>query len=363
MMDGVIELLSEQLRSFGAGPTLDEMSRRTLSDKMINGATAGHFIEEVQTPLNFAYLTCTTGTSAIQNVVGVTHSEMPERTAAGLRVLEHLGIREGSRVLITYPPLVSVFGSDVFRESGVRILFMLRPSRDAFLVSLCGDRPDSVIGESSFLRASLQEAEKLGLQGHLPKNLKLIAAGTPMDPELRETAEKLEHAEVHDLYGCQEFGWLCLDGVPLREDITFWDEGAPAGYSQAVVGGLATGDCFRTKAMGGGKRIICTETRLRAEETAETIIEETRAESPVTVRSAARSVLRIKARIVRVSPEIRCSSAVTKVRLRQPGTEGELVLYGPEKTRLLDDLIEAQKTYQRESRVNPVWNKQRKMNM
>ena len=68
-------------------PTLTEMPRRTLSDKGIAGPTAAHVIEEIHTPLNLALVTFTTGSSAFQNIVGVTQNELPLRIAAGRRVL------------------------------------------------------------------------------------------------------------------------------------------------------------------------------------------------------------------------------------------------------------------------------------
>lgn len=56
-------------------PSLEEMPCRTLDDKGIAGPTAAHVIEEIHTPLNLALVTFTTGSSAFQNIVGVTHNE------------------------------------------------------------------------------------------------------------------------------------------------------------------------------------------------------------------------------------------------------------------------------------------------
>ncbi|HCL5072350.1 TPA: acyl carrier protein, partial [Salmonella enterica] len=63
-------------------PSLEEMPRRTLVEKGIAGPTAAHVIEEIHTPLNLALVTFTTGSSAFQNIVGVTYSELPLRVAA-----------------------------------------------------------------------------------------------------------------------------------------------------------------------------------------------------------------------------------------------------------------------------------------
>ncbi|MFT2153397.1 hypothetical protein [Klebsiella pneumoniae] len=80
-------------------PTLMEMPRRTLSDKGIAGPTAAHVIEEIHTPLNLALVSFTTGSSAFQNIVGVTHNELPLRIAAGKRVLAECGVTAGQHDL------------------------------------------------------------------------------------------------------------------------------------------------------------------------------------------------------------------------------------------------------------------------
>lgn len=60
--------LRRALLEFGTGPLLAEMPRRTLADKGIAGPTAAHVIEELHTPLNLAYTTFTTGTTAFQTL-------------------------------------------------------------------------------------------------------------------------------------------------------------------------------------------------------------------------------------------------------------------------------------------------------
>ena len=84
--------LRRALLEFGTGPLLAEMPRRTLADKGIAGPTAAHVIEELHTPLNLAYTTFTTGTTAFQTPVGVTWQELPDRAAAGVRALERCGV-------------------------------------------------------------------------------------------------------------------------------------------------------------------------------------------------------------------------------------------------------------------------------
>ena len=99
-------------------PSLQEMPRRTLEDKGIAGPTAAHIIEEIHTPLNLALVTFTTGSSAFQNIVGVTHDELALRTAAGKRALAACGVTAGQQVLVTYAPLVNVFTRQALDESG-----------------------------------------------------------------------------------------------------------------------------------------------------------------------------------------------------------------------------------------------------
>lgn len=224
-------------------PTLAEMPRRTLSDKGIAGPTAAHVIEEIHTPLNLALVTFTTGSSAFQNIVGVTQNELLLRSAAGKRVLAECGVTAGQHMVVTYAPLVNVFTRQALDESGLHWSFLSRSCRDALLIALCRQQPDVVVGESSFLRATLEQALKMNLQAYLPKTLMLITAGTPLDEALVPLCASLGYG-LHDVYGCQEFGWLILDGLPLREDISL--VAAPQGgdWREVIVGGLPTGDSF-----------------------------------------------------------------------------------------------------------------------
>ena len=141
--------LRRALLEFGTGPLLAEMPRRTLADKGIAGPTAAHVIEELHTPLNLAYTTFTTGTTAFQTPVGVTWQELPDRAAAGVRALERCGVPRGAELLVTYPPLVNVFSRQALEEYGSKARFILRPSRDALLAELVhtlADRGAGVVG-------------------------------------------------------------------------------------------------------------------------------------------------------------------------------------------------------------------------
>ena len=135
-MKDFLENLKFMIDEFGTSPTLEEMKRRTLLDKGIAGPTAAHFIEEVHVPLNLSYLTFTTGSSAFQNIVGVTHSEIENRVKASHNALQKAGVKKGDKILFTYPPLVNVFSNRALKEYGVQWCFLQRSSRDAFLSKL-----------------------------------------------------------------------------------------------------------------------------------------------------------------------------------------------------------------------------------
>ncbi|MDJ0930802.1 hypothetical protein [Breoghania sp.] len=161
-MSDDLTVLEEALNAFGTVPTLQEVPRRTLADKGIDGPTAAHVIEEVHTPFNLAYLTFTTGSSAFQNIVGVTHSEISGRCAVVRTLFERLGSGPQAKMLVSYPPLVNVFAADALPACGVEWSFLKRSSRDAFIVSACREQPKIILGESSFLRANFEQANKLG---------------------------------------------------------------------------------------------------------------------------------------------------------------------------------------------------------
>jgi len=353
-----MDSLRQMTLEFGSGPLLEEMPRRTLADKGIAGPTAAHRIEEIHTPLNLAYITCTTGSSAFQNIVGVTQQELPARIAAGKRALELAGIVPGSHMVVTYPPLVNVFPRQALEEYGISVSFICRPSRDALLLALCSECPNVVLGESSFLRAALVDATRLGLLDRLPPNLIFLAAGTPLDPELSSELTRLSGSSLHDLYGCQEFGWLVLDGIPLRKDIVLWDSGRADHRHHLLVGGLPTGDCFLL-----GQNPLCpdgrilTQSGLRAEQEPEIILLSSTLSDKSTANRVARTILRIKAKVISLSPSLACGQPVTKLLVRIPGQQRTVELTGPLQTKLFDDLTEAQKAYQREAKNDPVWSK------
>ena len=355
--------LAEYVRNFQTAPNLDAMPRRTLLDKGINGPTSAHVIEEIHTPLNLAYVTFTTGTSAFQNIVGVTREEIPGRVEASRRALSQAGLKKGDTLLVSYPPLVNVFSKTALEEYGVKWFFPEVSSRDAVLLSLAKERPTAVIGESSFLRSCLEGAKKLEIDGELPQKLIIIAAGTPLDDMLVETAQATIQgsgvcgASVHDLYGCQEFGWLTLDGIPLRDDISLIE--AEDG-SDLIAGGLPTGDRFplgRHSCNPNGK--ILTYLRKRTVPEMEVTVLQTTASSADTLERLGRTILRIKARIVHVDPDLVTGADHTVLSLKPFGKDQSYLISTKEKTALFDALLQSQLAYQKQSKTDPAWLKSR----
>ncbi|MDY3973198.1 AMP-binding protein [uncultured Veillonella sp.] len=368
-MKDILSEISSMVRMFGSSPTLEEMPRRTLLDKGIAGPTAAHVIEEVHTPLNLAYLTFTSGSSAFQNIVGITHEELALRKEAAFRIFKLAGLKQDDKVLVTYPPLVNVFSGDAFKEYGLQCEFLIRSSRDAFLVSLCEEQPVAIIGESSFLRVALEDAKKMGLVDLLPKRVNILTAGTPLDLELLPIAEEVLNAQVFDLYGCQEFGWLCCNGVPVRDDITLVKSSSKKeqDFFEVVVGGLPTGDSFPVSNNGhicnsDGK--IITYRRERTYPEYEVVVRATTLSSATTIQRVARSILRIKGRIVKVSPHVKVNSEETVLELcldpyAMESSNDQIIIQGKDKTKLFDDLVSSQVNYQQKAKKDPTWIKRK----
>ncbi len=325
-------------------------------------------IEEVHTPFNLAYLTFTTGSSAFQNIVGVVHSEIAGRCEVARRLFQALGIGAGRRMLVTYAPLVNVFSKAALEACGLSWFFLDRSSRDAFIAKVCREKPDVILGESSFIRASLEEAKRLGLADELPTSCVLLTAGTPLDLELLPVAESLGYA-VHDVYGCQEFGWLTLDGVPLRDDLGLIPSPAGEGYRELVVGGLPMADSFPVAESGhvcnpAGR--ILTYRRRRTHPEYEVVVTATTLSAVESIDKVARTILRIKGRVVKVSPNLATNAPATELVL-VPGLAigGPSALAdgprfaGPVATRMFDDLLRAQLELSTTAKTDPVWTKRR----
>ncbi len=351
--------MAEMVADFSTAPTFADMPRRSLEDKLAAGPTSAHVVEEVHAPFNIAYLTFTTGSTAFQNIVGVTHQELPERVAAGKGALLHAGACEGDTLLVCYPPLANVFSRQVFDDLSIKPLFLPRSSRDAFLVSLCRERPRFVIGESTFLHAALQDAKRLGIWSLIPRGTVYLAAGTPLDQDLVDIMPSLE-GTVHDLYGCQEFGWLAVDGVPLRSDLVLVDDPGRKGYRALVVGGLPTGDSFPVTRGGhllNPEGNIITYARRRSRPDLEVVVRACTAQSALTVERTARTILRIKSRIVRLDPTMRTGASDNVLDLVQAplGDKPLATLEEAGQLTFFQRMLEAQTAFQAESKTDPLW--------
>lgn len=370
-MSDLLKNLESMVEEFATAPTLETADRRTLADKGIAGATAAHVIEEVHTPYNLAFLSFTTGSTAFQNIVGVTHAELQERANASLRAFALAGVPPGSHVLISYAPLVNVFPAAALKQHGLTWNFPRRSSRDAFILALCRTRPNVVLGESSFLRASLADAYALGLAELIPRDLIVFTAGTTLDLDLLAAAEPFGW-RVHDLYGCQEFGWLTLDGLPLRDDISLIPSPHLAHYSELVVGGLPMGDSFPISASGHVCRLagqpvgdIITYRRQRTHPEYEVYVAATTLSSAETVGRVARTILRIKGRVVKVRPDVQLGAPCTVLELAPGVAERGLcpavaaTFSGPEKTLMFDLMVQAQLDLQQTAKTDPNWHKTR----
>ncbi len=364
-MNNFLDRLYDMVEMYGTSPKLEEMPKKTLKDKGIAGPTAAHFIEEIHSPFNLAYLTFTTGSSAFQNIVGVTESEIASRVLASHKAMSQAGVKKGSKFLITYPPLVNVFTKQALEEYELSWFFLRRSNREAFLAALYHENPDVIVGESTFIKAALEDAKVTGISNELPKNKIILVAGTPLDLDLHPIAKEVLDSKVYDLYGCQEFGWLTLNGVPLREDISLIESPIKGGeFKEFVVGGLPMGDSFVYSETGhtldrNGK--IITFRRERTHPEYEVIVKATTLSSHETIGRVARTILRIKSRIVKVAEDVMLSAPHTILELRPSlgASNTSYIIEGPQKTKLFDDMVKAQLDYQQLSKKDPTWIKGR----
>lgn len=347
------------------GPSLEEMPVRTLRDKGIDAPTMAHVIEEIHTPFNLAFVTFTTGTTAFQNMTGITYEELASRREAGARALAAAGIKQGMHLLITYPLLVNLFTKELLDQQKIRVELLKRSNRDSFLEQLFSGRPDAVLGESAFLAGSLRTAKMLGMWEHIPGNLIVLAAGSPLDQELEPLVEDIPGGSLHDLYGCQEFGWIAVDGTPVRKDVLL----APVSKRLAVpvVGGLVVGDVLERAEKGhrlGSHGPLVTDSARRLSEPWETVIKKITAADVETARRTADSILRLKSRRVLVSEMLEIGGRETALAVRPCccyGEEREEILVSGEKCGLFDELFRAQIEFQSRKKTDPVWRKREEL--
>ncbi len=365
-----IKNLKVMVEEFNTAPTIESMPKRSLIDKGINGPTAAHVIEEVHTPLNLAYLTFTTGSTAFQNIVGVTVNEIDDRIKATQNLFELTNIPDNAKILFTYAPLVNLFPIVALEVMGTDNIFMHNSSRDAFLLALLENDIDVVIGESSFIRAALIDAKRMSYSSSIPRDIILLVAGTPLDDQLISECSSYGW-QVHDLYGCQEFGWLVVDGIPLRDDISLVTSPLGGEYKELIVGGLPTADSFIVSETEIGhicnsRGKIITYRRKRTHPEYEVYVKETTLSSVDSIDRVARTILRIKSRIVKIPQDVKTSAPETVLELRPQTLEVRadltptyLKISGAQKTKLFDDLQLAQLDLQQNSKTDSTWIKRR----
>ncbi|MHC1605200.1 MAG: acyl carrier protein [Candidatus Methanofastidiosia archaeon] len=360
--------LKESVTLYSTVPSFDEMQRRTLADKGINGPTAAHIIEEVHTPLNYAYITFTTGTTAWQNIVGITPHEKEYRKNVGINALRMAGVKKGDNALFCYPPLLNAITRDALEDLGVSWMFLTKSSRDSFLMDVYYKEPNIIFGESTFLKVALQDAIKLDVADALPHVDIVNCIGTPLDLDAVEVIRDVLGAHVNDIYGNQEFGWITKNGKPMREDISFIPSKVGKDYRETVVGGLPTGDSFPVVSSGHlldreGK--VVTYMRRRTLPDYEVYVRETTLNAKETVERACRTILRIKSKVVKVPDDIVLDADRTVLELkpalipRDYDKEEPIIIKGPVKTKMFDLLVQAQLDYQTLSVKDPCWVKSR----
>lgn len=152
----------------------------------------------------------------------------------------------------------------------------------------------------------------------------------------------------------------------MRDDIELVklpDNGGQDMY-ELVVGGLPMGDSFPVSESGhvcnrNGK--VITYRRERTYPEYEVIVKATTLTSAVTLGRVARSILRIKGRVVKISPDVVTGAEHTVLKLIPDyitaGKQQGIVIEGPEKTRFFDDLVQAQLDYQQKAKADPTWTK------
>ncbi len=93
----------------------------------------------------------------------------------------------------------------------------------------------------------------------------------------------------------------------------------------------------------------------------EVIVKATTLTSTVTLGRVARSILRIKGRIVKISPDVITNGEQTVLELRpdyvSAGVQEGILIKGPVKTRFFDDMVQAQLDYQQKAKADPTWTK------
>jgi hypothetical protein len=132
------------------------------------------------------------------------------------------------------------------------------------------------------------------------------------------------------------------------------------------------GDSFPVSASGHVCRVagepageIITYRRRRTHPEYEVYVAASTLGSTETVGRVARTILRIKGRVVKVRPEVRLNAPVTVLEL-VPGVAGRgccpdvaAIITGPEKTGMFELMVQAQLDLQQTAKTDPTWHKTR----
>ena len=146
---------------------------------------------------------------------------------------------------------------------------------------------------------------------------------------------------------------------------------APQGgdWREVIVGGLPTGDSFPVATNGHlcnlqGK--IQTWKRRRTTPEYDMVVMATTAHHREIVERTARTILRIKGRVCRVSTQLQTQASATHIRLYPVTVPGEeaakaapVDIIGPQATSQFDALLAAQRDLQQQAKNDPAWSKQR----
>ena len=210
---------------------------------------------------------------------------------------------------------------------------------------------------------ALEDAKKVGLWDLIPEGLSILCAGAPLDMDLLPLAAE-KGAQVHDLYGCQEFGWIAFDGVPLRKDVVLLPETSDdaSEWRSLVVGGMPTGDSFPLSEDGhvlNPEGQVLSYGRRRSNPELTVIVRECTSAAYETVERVTRTILRTKSVIVHVGPDLKLGAPenVLELKSRWPENEMKAKLSGPDQTGLFDCMLEAQEQLQSKAKTDPLWMK------
>ena len=145
----------------------------------------------------------------------------------------------------------------------------------------------------------------------------------------------------------------------MRKDIALFPAEKGDGFD-LFAGGLPTGDIFPVSEEGhicNPKGHIITYSRIRGSEPA-IMVQQSTATARETVERTAKTILRIKSKIVYISPTLVLSAPHTILFLVRGGHPCSQTLTDTQ-TSLFDSILLAQSEYQKKPKTDPAWIKER----